>query len=358
MTNGYAVVEPSQNSKLPDGLVVGSSLVDVEGGLVPVQITNVLDRPLSLKAGVVMCQVDIMPLVSISGPTAGCNHVGLDGLDNENRRKESNQSSGEGQISTKTVSLDNFDLSGVSLTPGETEAANELLRRNGAVFASTDTDLGCAVGVKHRIPLSDETPFKERHRRIPPSQFDEARQAIRDMLDAGVIRTSYSPYASPIVLVRKKDGRLRLCVDFRKLNAKTIKDAYALPRTEETLDALSGAKWFSSLDLQSGYWQIEIEEGDKPKTAFTSPLGFYEFNRMAFGLSNTPASFQRLMETCMGVLNLQKCLVYLDDVIVYSATFEEHLERLHSVLQRLQQYNLKLKPSKCHPSCSESRSTI
>jgi hypothetical protein len=126
------------------------------------------------------------------------------------------------------------------------------------------------------------TPFKQRHRRIPPSQYDEVRQALRDMLDAGAIRESHSPFASPIVLVRKKDGSLRMCVDYRKLNNQTVKDSYALPRIEETLDALHGAKWFSSLDLQSGYWQVEVAEEDKFKTAFTTPLGFFECNRMPF----------------------------------------------------------------------------
>ncbi|PIK50431.1 hypothetical protein BSL78_12670 [Apostichopus japonicus] len=167
------------------------------------------------------------------------------------------------------------------------------------------------------------------------------------MEDGDIIRPSCSPFASPVVLVRKKDGTLRFCIDYRKLNAKTIKDAYALPRIEESLDALAGAKWFSSLDLKSGYWQIEVEEKEKYKTAFTTPFGFYECNRMPFGLTNAPATFQRLMEMCMGDLNLQQCLVYLDDIIIFSHTFEEHLERLKAVFQRLEDYGLKVKPSKC-----------
>ncbi|PIK38608.1 Septin-8-A [Apostichopus japonicus] len=167
------------------------------------------------------------------------------------------------------------------------------------------------------------------------------------MEDGDIIRPSCSPFASPVVLVRKKDGTLRFCIDYRKLNAKTIKDAYALPRIEESLDALAGAKWFSSLDLKSGYWQIEVEEKEKYKTAFTHPFGFYECNRMPFGLTNAPATFQRLMEMCMGDLNLQQCLVYLDDIIIFSHTFEEHLERLKAVFQRLEDYGLKVKPSKC-----------
>ena len=223
---------------------------------------------------------------------------------------------------------------------------NLLLEYDGS-FAQSAHDLGNVSAERHHIKLSDETPFKQRHRRIPPSQYDEVRALLKEMVDAGAIRESHSQFAQPIVLVRKKDGTLRLCIDFRTLNKRTIKDNFPLPRIEDTLDALYGAQWFSSLDLKSGYWQIEMEEADKPKTAFTTPLGFFECNRMPFGLTNAPATFQRLMERCMGDLNLKQCLVYLDDIIVYSATFEEHLVRLSSVFARLAEYGLKLKPTKC-----------
>ena len=134
----------------------------------------------------------------------------------------------------------------------------------------------------------------------------------------------------------------------RKLNSKTIKDAYAIPRVEDTLHLLAGAKYFTKLDLRSGYWQVEIEESDKHKTAFqVGTLGFFEFHRMPFGLCNAPATFQRLMERCMGELNLDQCLIYLDDVIIFSTNFEEHLRRLEAVFTRLHEHNLKLKASKC-----------
>ena len=165
--------------------------------------------------------------------------------------------------------------------------------------------------------------------------MEEFKRAVSDLLEAGVIRESRSPYASPVVLVRKKDGGLRVRVDFRKLNAKTIKDAYPIPRIAETLEALQGAKWFCSLDLQSGYLQVGVRERDKPKTAMTTPFGLYEFNRMPFGLTNAPATFQRLMERCLVGLNLRICLVYLDDIIVFGRSFEEVLERLETMLKRL-----------------------
>ena len=168
------------------------------------------------------------------------------------------------------------------------------------------------------------------------------------MLKIGVIRKSNSPWASAVVLVRKKDGSLRFCIDLWKLNARTIKDAYGLPRIEETLDCLEGSIIFTSLDLKSGYWQVEMDEASKPLTAFTvGPLGFYECERMPFRLTNAPATFQTLMESCLGDLHLNWCIIYLDDVIVFSKTPKEHIYRLRGVFHKLSLAGLKLKPKKC-----------
>ena len=151
-----------------------------------------------------------------------------------------------------------------------------------------------------------------------------------------------------MVLVRKKDGGLRFCIDLRKLNNRTVKDGFSLPRIEDTLDCLHGAVWFSTLDLKSGYWQVELEEEAKPLTAFTvGPLGFWQCECMPFGLTNAPATFQRLMESCLGELHLNWCIIYLDDIIVFSRTPEEHIHRLRAVFEKLKAAGLKLKPSKC-----------
>ena len=157
------------------------------------------------------------------------------------------------------------------------------------------------------------------------------------MIEVGAIRKSNSPWASAVVLVRKKDGSLRFCIDLRKLNARTIKDAYSLPHIDEMLDCLGGAMIFTSLDLKSGYWQVEMEEGSKPLTAFTvGPLGFYECKRMPFGLTNVPATFPHLMENCLGDLHLNWCIIYLDDIIVFSNNPEDHLHRLRGVFDKLE----------------------
>ena len=235
-----------------------------------------------------------------------------------------------------------------NITQDQQDKVSNFLLQWKLIFSKGLTDLGNCDLVKHEIHLKDETPFKEPHRRIPPAIFQEVREHLKEMLEAGAIKPSASPYSSNVVIVRKKDGSIRFCVDFRKLNSRTNTDAYAIPRVDDTLHLLSGAKYFTKLDLRSGYWQVEIKEEDKEKTAFqVGTMGFYEFNRMPFGLCNAPATFQRLMERCMSELNLRDCLIYLDDIIIFSSTVEEHLERLEAVFSRLAQHNLKLKASKC-----------
>lgn len=157
------------------------------------------------------------------------------------------------------------------------------------VFSQHDLDFGRTDKVKHHIRLQDETPFKHRARPIHPHDIEAVRSHLRDLLETGVIRESESPFSSPIVVVRKKNGDVRLCIDYRKLNLQTVKDAYALPNLEESFSALTGSRWFSVLDLKSGYYQIEMAEADKAKTAFVTPLGFWEFNRMPQGVTNAPS---------------------------------------------------------------------
>ena len=168
------------------------------------------------------------------------------------------------------------------------------------------------------------------------------------MLDREVIKQAYGPWSSPIVLVKKKDSSTGFCVDYRKINTQTKKDAHPLPRSDDTLDTLGQAKWFSTLDLASGYWQVEVVPEDHKKTAFATPDGLFQFKVMPFGLSNAPATFQRLMEKVLRDLHWSTCLVYLDDIIIFSRTIEEHVERLGEILFHLRNAGLKLKPTKCH----------
>ena len=178
--------------------------------------------------------------------------------------------------------------------------------------------------------------------------YNEVRSHIQEMLDIGTICKLHSPWASAVVLVQKKDSGLRFWIDLRKLNNWTIKDAYSLPHIDKTLDSLQGSQWFSSLDLKSGYWQVKMDEESKPLTTFTvGLLGFYECKWMPFWHTNAPATFQRLMETCLGDLNLHWCIIYLDDIVIFSKNLDSHLERLEAVFLKLEKAGLKLKPSKC-----------
>lgn len=223
-----------------------------------------------------------------------------------------------------------------------------LLLKHIDIFSKNDTDIGHCTKVKHRIDLVDDIPFKQRHRRIPPHMIEEVRNHLENLLSAGIIQKSKSPWASNIVLVRKKNGSLRVCIDYRQLNSKSVKDSYSLPRIEEVFDVLHGSKYFSTLDMKSGYHQVEVEETHRERTAFTAgPLGFFEYVKMPFGLANSPATYQRLMEECLGDYNMTICVIYLDDLIIFADTFEEHLDRLDKVLTRLKECELKLSPEKC-----------
>eukprot|EP00731_Ephydatia_muelleri_P023718 Em0015g1301a len=216
------------------------------------------------------------------------------------------------------------------------------------VFSLHPGNIGRTGEIKHHLDTGDAQPIHQLPRRVPQARRLEVRKMLDEMLEKDVIQPSHSPWSSPIILVRKKDGSMRFCVDYRKVNSVTKKDAYPLPRVDDTLDTLGGTKFFSTLDLASGYWQVEVEEADRQKTAFTTPEGLFEFKVMPFGLCNAPATFQRLMDRVLNDLKWTDCLVYFDDIVVVGRTFSEHLHCLGNVLTRLRQAGLKLQPKKCN----------
>lgn len=221
------------------------------------------------------------------------------------------------------------------------------LSKRAQVFSLHDWDVGLAQGVEHHIRLKDDRPFRERSRRLAPADIEDVRRHLQELLAAGIIKESRSPYASPIVIARKKNGSVRMCIDYRTLNNRTIPDQYTTPRIDDALDCLAGSRWFTVLDLRSGYYQIAMAGEDKEKTAFICPLGFYQFERMPQGIMGAPATFQRLMEKAVGDMNLLQVLVYLDDLIVFGRTLEEHEKRLLKVLDRLEEAGLKISLDKC-----------
>ncbi len=233
-------------------------------------------------------------------------------------------------------------------TPGEKERILNLLHEYHDIYSKDETDLGCTHLTEHMIDTGNSPPIKQHPHRTPIALANEEKAEIEKLQTQGIIEESTSPWASPIVLVKKKNGKLRLCVDYRKVNAVTTKDAYPLPRTQDCLDAMSNATIFSTLDMTSGYNQIPVREGDIQKTAFITKHGLFQYKTMPFGLCNAPATFQRVMELALRGLQWVTCLIYLDDVIIFATTFEEHLLRLKQVFDRIRKANLKLQPGKCH----------
>ena len=282
---------------------IGLESVDTlvgDGSWTVVPVSNRETEPIYLKKGAVLGQFTAAELVSVWEKV----QVEIDGkepLDSELIKVMK-----ESQIDTN----DRMDQLGL------------LLRKYQKAFTIGGEPLGRTDRVKHSISTGNAEPYKTPYRRLPMLKKRVVEEHIVDMLEQKVIIPSISPWSSPVQMVTKKDGTMRFCIDYRKLNGVTKKNAYPLPRIDETLDSLGGNNWFCSLDLQSGYWQIAMQETDKEKTAFSSHVGLYQFELMPFGLCNAPATFEAMMETMLSDLLWKRCLVYLDDIIIFGKTFE------------------------------------
>ncbi|RXN16245.1 gypsy retrotransposon integrase 1 [Labeo rohita] len=245
------------------------------------------------------------------------------------------------------LNLDDLDLESCEVSAHWKDKLLHIIEKYESVFSRDKMDCGEAKGFVHRINLTDDRPFRFPYRRIPPSQYAKLRTVLNEMEEKGIIRKSHSDYASPLVLVWKKNGDLRICTDFRWLNARTVRDAYPLPHQSDVLAALGGNAFFSTMDLTSGYYNVPLEEEHKKYTAFSSPFGLHEYNRLPQGLSNSPATFMRMMMSVFGDENFSSVLCYLDDLMVFAPSQSVALQRLEMVLSRLSHHNLKLAPKKC-----------
>lgn len=200
----------------------------------------------------------------------------------------------------------------------------------------------------HHIPLiPGAVPVNSKPYRYSPLHKNEIEKQVQELLQSGLITTSVSPFASPVLLVQKKDGSWRFCVDYRRLNSLTIKNRFPMPLVEEILDELAGTKYFTSLDMRAGYHQIRMGEMDEYKTAFKTHHGHYQFRVMPFGLTNAPATFQCAMNSILEPFLRKFAMVFIDDVLVYSPSWETHLEHIRLVLQKLRENQFFLKRSKC-----------
>ena len=319
------VIEPSENSAKNDGPLIARTLVKVNE-CVPVRLLNMKQDSQVVYQGSTIGQVHKIESVC------------------ENTHSDlKNKQSFELRSDLKAL----YEKACENLDEQQSDQLKVLIRKYEGLFAESDKELGHTNLVKHRINTGNAQPVKEPPRRAPVHLRQEVDKNIDDMLKKGVIEPSNSPWASGVVLVKKKDGSYRFCVDYRRLNKVTVKDAYPLPRIDDSLEQLAGSAWFSTLDLCSGYWQVEMHPDDSYKTAFATRRGLFQFKVMPFGLCCAPSTFERLMETVLAGLQWDICLVYLDDVIVAGKTFSDMLVNLDRVFERLGSAGLKLKAKKC-----------
>jgi transposase InsO family protein len=342
-------VQALQCGHLPRNIMVVPTCVSVQDGQCPVRVVNLGEEHVWLQPRTRLGLAQEVDVIHESEQSERCRVEVIEGEIVVHMEKI------QVDITTEAVhtSMDDLpfkvDLGDMTFSDEQTSEIATLFHEYKDCFCQDGDDLGYTDAIRHKIPTVDDIPVRIPHRRIPPHQMSEVRDHIEKMMKQNIIKPSTSPYAAPVVLVRKKDNSLRLCVDYRQLNNKTIKDAYPLPRIDEALDALHGAKYFSSIDLAQGYYQVAMDEKDGHKTAFrVGTGGLFEYTRMPMGLCNSPATFQRLMETCLGDKNFELLLLYLDDILVFSGTVEDQIQRLRLVFQRLRSYGLKVKPSKCH----------
>ena len=329
-------VEPDQEGPHPE-VLVARTVVKLGQGHVPVRMVNLGDEKIVLRKGTMVghCSPvnEIVEFDSESKAQAICQRV---------TRTNTGERPG---IPKHLQGL--WEESMEDLTGTQRDQLASVLSECSEAFAETDDDLGRTNLIQHTIEIGNARPIKQRPRRLPPKRQQELEEHVDKLLELGAVEPSVSPWASPIVAVTKKDGTTRFCVDYRELNKVTEKDAYPIPYAASALESLGGNTYFCTLDLLSGYHQVEVAEHDRPKTSFCTSSRTLQYTVLPFGLCNGTSTFGRLMEMVLTRLQPSICLSYLDDIIIFGADFETTLQRLQMVLIRLKQAGLKLKPRKC-----------
>ncbi|CAI5682637.1 unnamed protein product [Oreochromis niloticus] len=340
------VVEPTSARSTPKNIMVGRIITPMWGDRwVPMKVLNPTQSPVTLRRNAKIA--DVFPCIAVEDLpiTQGlCETL----TDQCTSFPPSSDPVPDSVQLLKDAGLADIDIEGCEVSDGWKRKLVELVLTYQDVFSRDKLDCGEVKDFVHRIHLTDDHPFRLPYRRVPPAHYHKLREVLSDMEIKGIISKSTSEYASPLVMVWKKSGDLRICTDFRWLNAKTVKDAHPLPHQADCLAALGGNAFFSTMDLTSGFYNVPLHESDRRYTAFTTPLGLYEYNRLPQGLCNSPASFMRMMFSIFGDLNFSSLLCYLDDLLVFAPSEEEALKRLEIVFSRLRTSNLKLAQKKCH----------
>ena len=305
-----------------------------------VVMSNLTNQTMELKAGTLVGRLEPLNDYKESPAYSALNHI----MTEEINQGDNNLFNKKPIFIDDVLDLVNIKMNNLSLD--QQECVRELIAEYKDIFASTNP--GVTSKVEHSIDTGDNRPIYSAPFRTSPKEKQIIDAEVKKMLDSNIIRPSKSPWSSPVVLVEKKDGSIRFCIDYRKLNLLTVKDVYPLPRIDDSLASLQGKKWFSTLDFTAGYHQIPMNEHSRAKTAFITHGGLYEFNVMPFGLTSAPATFQRFMDVVVAGLKWNSVLVYLDDICVFSNSFEEHVSHVREVFNRIQQAGMKLKPSKCY----------
>ena len=324
-----ALIDPNRDLTEEFGVVVGHTLVDATTPSASVLILNPNAEEVVLPCGSHIG--DLVPVLSVS------------------MARSTEQLPVEMTAALPDYLEDIVRGSHASLGDTGRQSLRDLLHRYEHVFpAPGEPVTSRSRSVQHEIETNQEArPVRFGPRRLAPAGLRREQDCVREMLSGGQIEPSDSPWASPVVLVTKKDGSTRFCVDYRRLNSLTVKDAYPLPRIDDSLRLLGNQQWFSTMDLASGYWQVAMSPEVKRKAAFVMNEGLFQFRVMPFGLCNAPATFERLMDRVLCGMWWSHCLVYLDDVISFGKTVPEAIWRLEEVLARLSDFGLQLKAKKC-----------
>ena len=337
-----AMIE-SGDIPLCDGRVaLAKMLVNLSNGDVLVRLMNLGNQPETLPEGLVLGSCGPVRVLADDDIPDGSEDAS-NGLDQSRCSLD-----GDADIELPSYMMPVLDEYQSHITSTQKHMARVMLQAELETFAESKDDIGTTGVLSHGMRIVSSETSKLGPRQLPLSQYEVVKEDLARMKSLGVIEPSSSSWASPIVLVKKKDRSTMFCVDYRRVNNLTIKDSYPLPGIDDTINALRGSKWFSTLDLASGDWQVLMAPEDAEKTAFTTQFGLYQFKKMPFGLANAPATFERLMELVLSGLHWEICLIYLDDIIVFSETFEEHVTRLQLVLRQLKQAGLNVTPKKYH----------